>query len=144
MTAGKRDYREQLDVGPEQPAPELAGDDPPWMRLLGPNQWPADLPDFKNRVQAYDAGMAALARKFTQLLASALGMPENGLDKYFDTIICSDDTVEGKDAIEPYELAASNLGVDRTKCLFFDDGDIGLKGAAKAGIPYRCFPITIL
>src|SRR5690606_15493487 len=43
-TRGVSDWREQLDVGPEEPVANVAGGDPPWLRLRGPNQWPAGLP----------------------------------------------------------------------------------------------------
>ena len=44
VTNGRSDWRDQLDLGPEQPPPEHGPDDPAWMRLRGPNQWPAALP----------------------------------------------------------------------------------------------------
>src|SRR5919108_1993491 len=43
-TKGVSDWREQLDLGPEEPAAVVAPTDPPWRRLRGPNQWPASLP----------------------------------------------------------------------------------------------------
>ena len=43
-TKGVSDWREQLDVGPEEPAASITRNDPPWRRLRGPNQWPASLP----------------------------------------------------------------------------------------------------
>jgi HAD superfamily hydrolase (TIGR01509 family) len=61
-------------------------------------------------------------------------LPKLNLAHYFDFIICSDDTKLGKDSAEPYELMASTLKVNISKCLFFDDGDIGLKGARLAGM----------
>ena len=41
ITKGVNDWREQLDVGAEEPATAVAPGDPPWRRLRGPNQWPA-------------------------------------------------------------------------------------------------------
>lgn len=61
-------------------------------------------------------------------------LPKLGIDHYFQSIVCSDDTVLGKDSIEPYELAAKQLNVKTENCLFFDDGDVGLKGAKLAGL----------
>lgn len=61
-------------------------------------------------------------------------LPKLELDKYFDSIICSDDTEEGKDSKAPYILAGEQLGVDPTKCIFLDDGDVGLKGAKLTGM----------
>lgn len=61
-------------------------------------------------------------------------LPKLGLDHYFEKIICSDDTTQGKDSVEPYVMMADTLKVKTHECLFFDDGDIGLKGATLAGM----------
>lgn len=61
-------------------------------------------------------------------------LPKLNLAHYFDVIICADDTKLGKDSKEPYELMASMLKLDISKCLFFDDGDVGLVGAQSAGM----------
>ncbi len=61
-------------------------------------------------------------------------LPILKLDHYFDSIICADDTKLGKDSTEPYELMGKQLDVDPSKCIFFDDGDVGLKGAQLAGM----------
>lgn len=52
--------------------------------------------------------------------------------EHFPVVICAEDTVEGKDTPAPFLLAAQKMGVDPSKCLFFDDGDAGLNGALKA------------
>lgn len=44
-TGGKPDWREQIDIGPEREAVPRAGAAPVWKRLIGPNQWPAGLPE---------------------------------------------------------------------------------------------------
>jgi HAD superfamily hydrolase (TIGR01509 family) len=61
-------------------------------------------------------------------------LPSLKLEHYFDSIICSDDTELGKNTVEPYRLAESQLKVEAKNCLFLDDGDIGLKGAQLAGM----------
>lgn len=61
-------------------------------------------------------------------------LPKLKLDKYFDVIICAGDTKLGKDSKEPYQLIASKINIDISKCLFFDDGDVGLVGARLAGM----------
>ncbi|WP_372654315.1 HAD family hydrolase [Halobacteriovorax sp.] len=61
-------------------------------------------------------------------------LPILKLDHYFDSIICADDTELGKDSTEPYELMGTQLNVLPSKCIFFDDGDVGLKGAQLAGM----------
>lgn len=61
-------------------------------------------------------------------------LPKLGIDHYFEAIICADDTTLGKDTTEPYALACSKLGVEMNRCIFFDDGDVGLKGASLSGM----------
>ena len=56
-------------------------------------------------------------------------LPKIKIDHFFESIICADDTELGKDTVEPYKLAASQLGTTPSECIFFDDGDVGLKGA---------------
>lgn len=53
--------------------------------LQGPNQWPADMPEFREAVSAYLAALDTLARRFTRLIARALGMAPTGLDRFFET-----------------------------------------------------------
>ncbi|MEU9445453.1 2-oxoglutarate and iron-dependent oxygenase domain-containing protein [Streptomyces sp. NPDC048304] len=43
-TAGSADWREQIDTGPERAAFESGRDDPDYLRLVGPNQWPQAAP----------------------------------------------------------------------------------------------------
>lgn len=59
--------------------------DPEWgAPLQGPNQWPEDLPGFREAVVAYNSALEGLARRFTHLIARALDMPETALDPFFD------------------------------------------------------------
>src|SRR6201747_2081213 len=53
-TNGLRDLRDQIDVGREQPAPEIGPDDPAWLRLRGPNLWPEGLPELRTAAPAWD------------------------------------------------------------------------------------------
>jgi isopenicillin N synthase-like dioxygenase len=80
LTKGVRDWREQLDVGPEEPVAAVRPGDPPWLRLRGPNQWPAALPAMPDAVlewmHAVDlAGVAVL-----RALALGLGQPLEHFD----------------------------------------------------------------
>lgn len=61
-------------------------------------------------------------------------LPKLKIHHYFDSIICSDDTVAGKDSTEPYLLASKQLGISLEQSIFFDDGDVGLKGAKLSGM----------
>jgi HAD superfamily hydrolase (TIGR01509 family) len=57
-----------------------------------------------------------------------------GIEKHFPVVICAEDTEDAKDTPAPFLLAAQKMGVDPSCCLFFDDGDAGLKGAKMAGM----------
>ena len=57
---------------------EVAPDDARYGEpLQGPNQWPGDLPGFRDAVTAYQDAMTAMAYRFTALLARALGLRED-------------------------------------------------------------------
>jgi isopenicillin N synthase-like dioxygenase len=81
LTGGAVDWREQLDIGPER-APVV---DPvePYLRLQGPNQWPAGLPELAAVVAAWDRALAAVGRKLLGHWAAALGSAENVFDSAF-------------------------------------------------------------
>lgn len=82
-TAGKADRREQLDIGPEDPAPDLLPDDPAWLRLRGPNLWPPALPGLRVAVEPWLDRMQALGTTLMRALAVALGQPAG----HFDPIV---------------------------------------------------------
>lgn len=50
----------------------------------------------------------------------------------FSVIVCADDTSRGKQFPDPFLLASQKLGIPQSKCLYFDDGDVGLQGAQSA------------
>ena len=52
--------------------------------LQGPNQWPADLPGFREAVVAYREAMSGFARRFNRLLALALDLPAAFFDPHFE------------------------------------------------------------
>ncbi|WP_258341652.1 isopenicillin N synthase family dioxygenase [Saccharopolyspora gregorii] len=84
LTGGTPDRREQLDIGPErEPVPTGPGD-PPWQRLIGPNQWPAALPELREVVLAWQAEMLRVGREVLRALSAALGQPEDHFDTWFD------------------------------------------------------------
>ncbi len=79
-TNGRVDWRDQLDVGPEEPAPNLCAEDPPWLQLRGPNQWPASLPDMSVSINAWVAQMQPVGLALMRALAVALGQDANFFD----------------------------------------------------------------
>lgn len=75
LTGGQVDWREQIDIGPERtPLPDPSE---PYLRLQGPNQWPAALPELPAIVAEWDAELAEVGRKLLQHWASALGSAED-------------------------------------------------------------------
>jgi len=81
-TNGKADWREQLDVGPEEAAPfDLSG--PAWHRLRGPNQWPPGVPAMKPAVLTWMSEIEALGVTCLRALALGLGQPMDCFDHAF-------------------------------------------------------------
>ena len=83
-TAGSADWREQIDVGPERVAVETGPDDPDYLRLIGPNQWPSALPELKDVVLRWQAEALRVSREVLRALAAALGQDEGYFDQWFD------------------------------------------------------------
>ncbi|MGB0615268.1 MAG: isopenicillin N synthase family dioxygenase, partial [Acidimicrobiales bacterium] len=83
ITDGRSDWRDQLDLGPEQPPPEHGPDDPPWKRLRGPNQWPAALPTMAPTVLRWMAAMDDVGITALRALAVGLGLPMDHFDHGF-------------------------------------------------------------
>ena len=79
-TKGASDWREQLDVGPEEPAAVVTRGDPPWRRLRGPNQWPARLPAMQPTVLAWMRAMDRVGLAVLRALALGLGQPLHHFD----------------------------------------------------------------
>jgi isopenicillin N synthase-like dioxygenase len=77
LTGGRRDWREQIDIGLEVPALSLRPGDPPWRRLQGPNQWPVELPELRPAFLGWHARLQPVARRLLQAFALALGAPED-------------------------------------------------------------------
>ncbi|HYK36161.1 HAD family phosphatase [Alloacidobacterium sp.] len=57
----------------------------------------------------------------------------NLLDR-FETLVCAGDYQKTKPDPECYLLAAERLGVAREDCLVFEDAEMGIQGAAAAGM----------
>ncbi|MGW4245029.1 isopenicillin N synthase family dioxygenase [Nocardia sp. NPDC004722] len=83
-TAGAPDRREQIDIGPEREALPATAGDPAWQRLIGPNQWPSQLPQLRSVTLAWQAEALRVSREVLRALAVALGQDEGYFDAWFD------------------------------------------------------------
>lgn len=81
-TRGHADWREQLDLGLDEPVEETSPGDPAWRRLRGPNQWPAELPALQRVISAWSAAMQPLAVNVMRALAVGLEQPAHVFDDY--------------------------------------------------------------
>jgi len=61
-------------------------------------------------------------------------LSELSLERFFQVVTCADDTKEGKETPTPFLFTSDKLKVHPRECLFFDDGDVGLKGARQSGM----------
>jgi len=81
LTGGAVDWREQIDIGPERPPLDDAAE--PHLRLQGPNQWPAELPELPAVIAEWDAALADVGRRLLRHWAASLGSPEDAFDEAF-------------------------------------------------------------
>ena len=63
-----------------------------------------------------------------------LALEAIGLQGHFDTILTADDDVPPKPSPEIFLEAARRLRIDPAYCQVFEDGDVGLEAARKAGM----------
>ncbi len=80
-TKGISDWRDQLDIGPEEPAPAPNKNNPPWLNLRGPNQWPARLPQLQTATLAWMSAMEPLGLVVMRALALGLGQQIDYFDR---------------------------------------------------------------
>ncbi len=78
-TLGEPDLREQLDVGPEEAPVRLVAGDPPFLRLHGPNLWPASLPTLRPAVLDWMHLLRGISTRLMASIVESLGLPRNAL-----------------------------------------------------------------
>ncbi|MEU1075601.1 MULTISPECIES: 2-oxoglutarate and iron-dependent oxygenase domain-containing protein [unclassified Streptomyces] len=83
LTGGRSDWRDQLDVGAERPAPVVGPDDPAYRWLEGPNQWPDALPELRTVVLDWQDRLASVAHRLLQELLTSIGAPADFFDAAF-------------------------------------------------------------
>lgn len=82
FTQGQVDWREQIDLAAErEPVDEPSG--PAYLRLEGPNLWPAALPSLRAFFEDWERRCTAVARRLLQSWALALGSPADTFDPAF-------------------------------------------------------------
>ncbi|MBA3288362.1 MAG: isopenicillin N synthase family oxygenase [Acidimicrobiia bacterium] len=79
-TNGRVDLRDQIDIGREEPLVNIGPDDPAWLRLRGPNQWPSALPALRPLVTEWMERLEVVAAGVLRALAAALGQPADAFD----------------------------------------------------------------
>jgi isopenicillin N synthase-like dioxygenase len=84
-TGGRRDWREQIDIGAERPVIPRTPDAPAWMRLRGPNQWPAALPELRPAVLRWQAVATRVLTQLLRTFALSLGQSEDVFEPLYRT-----------------------------------------------------------
>ena len=65
-----------------------------------------------------------------------------GLRGHFEVIIGAEDSARGKPFPDPFLAAAAALGVEPSRCLVFEDGELGIQAAIAAGMKWVRVPVT--
>ncbi|MFW2389993.1 MAG: 2-oxoglutarate and iron-dependent oxygenase domain-containing protein, partial [Polyangiales bacterium] len=83
-TNNRPDIREQIDLWTERPA-QHPDADPPYARLLGPNQWLADelLPGHRELVEGWTAELHRVGNDLLRILSLGLGLGEDHIATSF-------------------------------------------------------------
>ncbi|WP_159769094.1 isopenicillin N synthase family dioxygenase [Streptomyces sp. HM190] len=74
-TAGRQDWRDQLDVGAERPARVPADGEPAYWWLQGPNQWPESLPELREVALGWIDRLSGVADRLLRELLVSIGAP---------------------------------------------------------------------
>jgi len=83
ITRSQPDLREQFDIGAEREALMLDASSPVWLRLQGPNQWPAALPELKSSLIRWQQEMTQMSLRLLRAFAAALELPDDAFDPLF-------------------------------------------------------------
>ena len=57
-----------------------------------------------------------------------------GMAGWFNTIVCAEDVVNPKPAPDIFLEAARRMGIEPARCCVYEDADLGILGARKAGM----------
>lgn len=64
----------------------------------------------------------------------SLTLEHTGIGEYFDVLVTAEDVENHKPAPDTFLLCAEKIGVNPKDCQVFEDGDLGLQAAEKAGM----------
>lgn len=81
LTQGKPDLREQFDLMNDDEVAHVRAGEPQWWNLIGPNQWPQQLPTFRQVVTDYQAALSELTTTLLRAFAEVLEQPADIFDK---------------------------------------------------------------
>lgn len=81
LTAGRRDRREQFDIMDELTAFPNAEVHHEWQRLIGPNQWPQQLPEMKTELLTWQDKLTEVSLQLLEALCESLQQPTDALAK---------------------------------------------------------------
>ncbi|WP_434969869.1 isopenicillin N synthase family dioxygenase [Microbacterium sp. bgisy207] len=84
LTQGRVDWREQIDIGPGREAVTRGPDDPAYIALDGPNQWPEALPELREVIDEWTAHLTTVGRRLLTAWAESLGADPRALLPLFD------------------------------------------------------------
>ncbi|MCX5583170.1 isopenicillin N synthase family dioxygenase [Streptomyces erythrochromogenes] len=81
LTQGRPDQRAQLDIGPEQEKQVPRGpDDPGYLWLAGPNQWPQGMPELRSATIDWISALTRVSQRLLRLILASLEAPADFLD----------------------------------------------------------------
>lgn len=80
LTLGKPDRREQFDIMREEPARFPNQGEPAWLKLHGPNQWPAALPEMKSTLLQWQNALSDICVTLLKAFAEVLEQPVTAFD----------------------------------------------------------------
>jgi isopenicillin N synthase-like dioxygenase len=83
-TKGIPDQRQQLDIGPEQPARTATPGEPAYRCLIGPNEWPAAMPELRPAIESWITRLTGLSHRLLRLMLESLDAPAGFLDDVVD------------------------------------------------------------
>jgi HAD superfamily hydrolase (TIGR01509 family) len=65
------------------------------------------------------------------------------LRSYFDHVVCHEDVTRGKPDPEMFLVCAQRMNAVPSRCLVFEDGEMGIAAAAAAGMPCVRIPVKV-